>query len=303
MAMQADIAQISRLVVDLLKQTSPERAARLKQRLNTALVAGGFDRFDEKSFGSKRFKDFLEKHLCSDVVLALPEGPGDIQVSLRRNIAPAVITPPESKQSEVAKIADKPVVRPDVWQAFVNQDLERKRFFDKVEGRVVHFRSGEPASVKNAVEATPGNYAEIVPIPADLQVDWFKSFLQKNPPHIHAVAEVIQKLLDENLGTQVLDSISQMLGPNTESWRAQRTRLIYSKIVSWCEEHGIDVAMISSRPKPLIAESTAVDDAVVPPPSSVRKQAQAILDSLPDADIAQIVLPILVSTVLVKARL
>lgn len=296
--MQANLSQISLLVIDLLKDSPPELAARLKQRLNTSLLDLGFDRFHEKSFGHKRFKDFLYKHFAEILTLVPPAGEGDILVSLKES--PAAITAEnEPVQVDVVHSLEKRVVRSDVWQAFLNQDEERRRYLSKLDGKVVHYRNGEPAAIKAAVEADRSNYAEIRPIAEKTQQDWFNAFLQEHPPNAR-IAEKIRPLLEGQLTGTMIEGISHMLGASGNTWRSRRARYIYEHIVQWCTEHGVDPATISSPPKVAAHQPDVSSSGSVA--AAVRKQAHAILDSLSDGDIAQIVLPILVSTVLVKAR-
>ncbi|SHN44551.1 hypothetical protein SAMN05192549_1234 [Duganella sacchari] len=300
--MQAAITLITQLVVDLLQESQPELSARLKQRLNSVLQKRGFDRFDEKAFGSKRFTDFLKKHLGESLTLTPPAGPGDVLVSLKDLAVDATIAV-GLQQSEPVIAPEKIVVRPDVWQAFINQDRERRRYFSRVDHKVLHYRNGTPADVKAAIESAPANYIEIVPIAEATQVEWLRAFLSKNPPNSR-IAMVIQHLLEEDTGGVMFDSIAKILGAKDgEIWRAQRVNRIYEHIVNWCGEHGIDSTAISHPSK---QHSVMEPTSIKPPgdlPAPVRKQALAILESMSDDDIAQIVLPILVSTVLVKARL
>lgn len=300
--MQADLSQVSRLIFELLKDLSPkpEISARLKQRLNLSLAKNGFDPFDEKVYGSKRFKDFLHKNFAETLTLVPPVGPGDVLVGLKeQNVAHATAT--HTRTTESTGSLDKPVVRADVWQAFLNQDRERRRFFSKANNKVVHYRNGEPADIKAIVDANPGGYVEISPLPEAAQLDWFRAFLHKHPPSSR-IAGAIQQLLDADPGSVMIDAISHMLGATEETWRAQRVRSIYAYIVNWCSENGIDPNLITNPPKSQISSPAVPASTVTESPTQVRKQAQAILDSLSDNDIAQIVLPILVTTVLVKAR-
>lgn len=298
--MQADLSQISLLVVDLLKDSPPELAARLKQRLNASLIKNGFDYFDEKAFGSKRFKDFLYKHFSETLTLVPPQGPGDILVSLKDKPLTDTVAA-EPVRAEITSSIERPVVRSEVWQAFLNQDKDRRRFFSKIDGKVVHYRRGESADVVGAIEASPEGYAEITPISEELQLEWFRTFLQKHPPNPR-IAESIHQLLEVEASGPMIDAISHMLGSTGDIWRAQRARFIYAHIAHWCVEHGLDPAIISSRPKSKLVQTDSSGSVAVAS-ASARKQAHAILESLSDSDIAQIVLPILVSTVLVKARI
>lgn len=298
--MQADISQISRLVFELLKDSPPELAARLKQRINISLVKSGFNRFDEKAFGNKRFTDFLQKHFAETLTLIPPVGQGDVLVALREPTA-VHAAQIEAPNAELAGVLEKPVVRSDVWQAFLNQDKERRRFFSKADGKVVHYRNAEPADIKAAVEATPADYVEILPIPEQTQLDWFRAFLQKNPANPR-YAGAIQQLLDADIGSVAIESITHMLASQGDVWRAQRARLIHAHIAEWCAKHGLRAEAICNPPKVQPASKLAPPATAIESSTAVRKQAQAILDSLSDGDIAQIVLPILVTTVLVRAR-
>lgn len=298
--MQADISLITHLVIDLLKESQPDFSARLKQRLNSALVQSGFDRLNEKTYGSKRFTDFLKKHLAESLALTPPAGPGDVLVSLRdQSVAPVVGV--GAPQTEAPIAVHRPVVRPDVWQAFLNQDKDRRRFLSRLDYKVLHFRNGAQSDIKAAIEGDSSSYIEISPIPEATQVEWLRSFLAKNPPSAR-IAASIQHLLEVDTGGVLFDAIAKILGAKDgDIWRSQRVNHIYSHIVSWCDQNDINPSVISQLPKEQ-SESVPVASSGESP-TGARKQAHAILDSMSDADIAQFVLPILALTVLVKARI
>ena len=125
-----DRATLARQVlVEVLKRNGPQLGARLKVQLTSALGLRLSLPRDEWHTLVPRLSYFLAAH--SDlVVVQRPAGPGDIRVSLRDA---SVST--DAAESEPAKIW----YRPDVWQAFVNPDSRRRRFFHRQSHQVVHF--------------------------------------------------------------------------------------------------------------------------------------------------------------------
>ena len=302
--MHASLQQILSLISTLLKASSPELSARLKQRLNAELELMGVSHFDERKFGNKRFKDFLHKHMADTVSLTLPVGPGDILVTLKEPLPPCAIAPNKDAPTTSAHHIQKPIIRSDVWQAFLNQDVHRKRFFSKDDAKIVHFRDGQPPEIEAAVNDNPDSFIEIHAISTETQRAWFNSFLEKSPPN-QQNAKAIQTLLEsEGINGAIIDAASRMLGSNGEAtWRTLRARSIHSHMIEWCDSNNIDPAIISTPPKLVSAQDTVAESKHTQTASAARTQAHTILDSLSDEDIARIVLPILVSTVLVKAHI
>ncbi|MNK63415.1 hypothetical protein D3C87_826310 [compost metagenome] len=298
--MSQDLSSTSLLIASLLTEKSPELGARLKQRLNIAFQNDGLGRFDEKAFGFTKFRDFLEKALPELVSVEPPVESGDIVVTLRKSANTSL---PSSSAS--TDRPESPVIRSDIWQAFSNPDPKRKRYFQKSTGKLIHFLVTAGEDHQATIDATPSDYAEITPINGDLQLHWMKTFLSNStlPPAQKATMEAF---LDGPYSSDVNSIFSRALGAAGAGWPKYRTRLIYSNIHEWTEVNNIKQEELypPARSTPTIAQ-TATAIPTSPPEQAIppRQQAIKMLEIMTDEDISRVVMPILVSTLLVRARL
>ena len=141
-------------ISEILAAQSPQFAARLKQRLTAALQAKEEPAFDERKFGFKGFRDFLERG-SQGLFSVEPSAVGsDVMVSLagvKNHSIPATPTTDGGSHS----------IRNDVWQAFTNPDAARVRFWGRRTFQVRHYLRGEDSPHAREVQDSPGNFIEI----------------------------------------------------------------------------------------------------------------------------------------------
>lgn len=296
-----DITEASQLILQLLCKNSPELGARLKQRLNSLLINKGRNPFDERNCGYKRFSDFLQDVLGNKVSIERPDGAGDILVSLRHPVptqsllgicSPDGVSPKEEKRT--------PVIRSDMWEAFTNPDPKRKRFFQKETRAIRHFLQEGSSPSKEEIERDPSQFIEITPISGQTQVEWMRVFLDllRLPP---SQRQPFDALISQPYTSGVNAAFTRALGENGYSWRQYRTNNILEIVKTWTKQHQISFdticAPISSKNShPTQNQST--QDQLTP-----SQQAIKLLELLTEEDIARLVIPTLLSTILVKSRL
>lgn len=283
-----DTDAVTRLLKQLLAIHQPELGARLKQRLLAAFVRDGLGVFDEKSYGYKRFKDYL-KNKHGDVVTIEPLEGQDILVSLRHGLQPSAPNP----------VNDSVAIRGEVWMAFANPDTNRKRFFDRETGAVIHFLIDHMTPAQAEIQRKPGRYVEIIPIAGDLQDQWMQKFLE-NMPIDSATRDALAPLVRETYSTAANAAFTRALGTHGFEWRRYRTAQIIQHIKNWSNESSVSMGLLvvpTKYEKPVVKETSS--PAHNPSP---KENAIKILDLLSDEDIRDIVNPILVSTFLIKQR-
>lgn len=252
-------------------------------------------RFDERAFGYKRFQDFLEQGHGHLISIQRPSGAGDILVSLR---TPEALG---SGRTSHAVRTEQPPIRSDIWQAFTNPDPVRKRFLHKCSCTVRHFTEGQSNQAAHAeVSASPDDFIEISAISGQTQIEWMKRFLEGiSLPAGERVA--FEAMLNEPYSSGVNSTFTRALGEQSTAWRHFRTRLVTDQISEWAREYAIPMENLRVQQRPLAASS--VGESVRGATLSPREQATRLLDLLSEDDIARLILPTLLSTILIKSRL
>lgn len=283
---------ITQLLTQLLSEKSPEFGARLKQRLNASLVSRGLGYFDEKAHGYKKFSDFLTRAHGEVVTVERQGVSGDILVSLRHR--------PVAKPELATSVSQQPRIRNDIWQAFSNPDPQRKRFLNKSTMLVSHFLQGEASAVKTAIEQNSEQFVEIEPINAQTQIEWMRSFLDtiRITPSEKSALEV---LINVPYSSGVNATFSRALGEHGAAWRSFRTGQVVSRMKSWASGHNVqfDKLCFSKCQEESSVTSKQADQIEL----SSRQKAIKLLELLNDDDIARLVIPTLLSTILIKSRL
>lgn len=299
---------VSRLLGQILSLRSPEPGARLKQRLQQAFVASGFGEFDEKSLGFSKFTDYLV-HSHGDIVRVVrPEGSGDVLVFLRgtSDLSQAAHTSASSPLVDSSQS-----VRSDVWQAFVNPDLNRRRFLSKETGRVLHFLAGQGTPEQTQVESSPETYVEIIPISGDVQIGWMRDFLANQ-----SIPDSQKVPLEAIVGGAYSSSVNAMfirvLGKHALAWRNYRVTRVAEMIDRWAQDVGLgrDILYAARRESQSAITQTGVSAlkaagegtfgaGQLPPKQQVLK----LLELLTDDDVSRLVIPTLLSTILIKSRM
>ncbi|MFA5732721.1 MAG: hypothetical protein WC934_12055 [Acidithiobacillus sp.] len=295
-----DLTVTRQLLIQLLSNSSsPELGARLKQRLNAAFIANGLGPFDEKSFGYHRFKDFLSRG--NEDILTVErqaQSEGDIIVSLKANISAG--GPPVTATAR-APLEPHPVVRNDVWQAFLNPDPARRRYLNKKTLLTTHFLTEAPEAANLEVEASPEDFVEIEPISADSQAGLMREFLDSlrlSP----AEKASLEALANAPYSSGVNTIFTRALGSNGNAWRIFRTKQVLKRITAWCDQHFVSFDGLCVQPRVgLIASGLAAPTTIAT--LSPRQQVEKLLDLLEDEDISRLIIPTLLSILLVKSHL
>lgn len=287
-------AQVKELLSQLLTEKSPEPGARLKHRLNLAFINRGLGSFDEKAYGYQKFKDYLLRE-HGDILSIAPQEMSDVLVSLRH--VPTGLASPGANTIN----KDQPsVVRSEVWQAFSNPDVKRKRYLHKSTGALRHFIEGEACDAKHEVEASQGQYLEIQPITGVQQIEWMKEYLNslRLPPDEKSA---IDALANEPYSSGSNATFSRALGVHGTGWRNFRTNRMVACIKEWAKNNSVPFQSLclqhrQEKHEEPVKQSAA---AILTP----RQQAIKLLELLSDEDIARLVIPTLLSSILIKSRL
>lgn len=279
------------IVLDLLKQTletqrGPIVSAVLKQRISAALVAQGNPALDERKLGFKKFSDLLlSQHAWLDITL--PTGPGDLKVTLKE--APQLASTEMSGQHLA--------IRSDIWQAFANPDPERERFFKRQSKTIFHFKRSEGATNSHEVAENP-DLISIHPIPGSTHLGWMREYLESSAlPQAERAS--VEAMLTEDYTSGLNLTFTRALGANALKWRSHRTSRITEFIMEWARNNDLSATDLEKPPK-LEALAAALPAGS---PLSPRDQIGKLLDLLSDDDLNKVVLPILLSTILVKAKM
>jgi hypothetical protein len=282
---------VAPLLIQLLRESGPEKAARLKQRLIGAFAEKGLGRFDEKLYGYFKFKDFLERAFGELVHIDKEGEGGDISVSLRdAKDLPATPDP----QPPV------PVVRNDVWQAFSNPDPGRRRFFKRADGSIVHFKRGEAPELEAIANSSPDS-VEITPIPGQAQLVWMDNFLSSlQLPEDER--STLLTILKGSYSSGLNLTFTRALGGNAEAWKRFRRDRVLSEVKGWSEKNSVDAEQLWLQGKKLDAPNSVSAPREKFSPD-VREQATRLLALLSEEDIAKAVMPTILTTILIRSRL
>lgn len=299
---------VSRLLGQILSLRSPEPGARLKQRLQQAFVASGFGEFDEKSLGFSKFTEYLVRSHGDLVRVVRPEESGDVLVFLRGASDLSQLAQATFSSTSV----DLPQrVRGDVWQAFVNPDPDRRRFFNKETGRVLHFLAGQGAPEQAEMESSPEAYVEITPISGDVQIGWMRDFLASQ-----AIPDDKKAPLEAIVGGSYSSSVNAIfirsLGKHAMAWRNYRITRVTEKIDGWAQAVGLGRDLLyTARRESTASIAQAVSSSLGDKKESTfgagqlppKQQVLKLLELLTDDDVSRLVIPTLLSTILIKSRM
>lgn len=263
-------------LLQILADHPMEPGARLKQRLNAALVEKGLGPFDQKTVGFKTFKDYL-KSLGS--LLSIQERPGsDIRVSLG-----------EATPSQAITTVTPVSLRSDIWLAFSDPDANRVRFYDKSSGKVVDLPASGHAAIANAEQS---GLIAIPAISAAHQKAWMENFLVQN-----SLSEDVslKAVVDTPYNRSVSTAFARVLGKNGAAWRKFRANRVFAEASTWAARHAINPELLQGGAGNVLA--TAAGQALPP-----RMRAVKLLESFSDQELIETVIPILAATILVKSR-
>lgn len=284
---------------ELLSNSSGELSARLKQRLNLLLKSQGHNVLDEAKFGCRKFTDFLQGPLGDHVKLDWPVGAGDVRVTLRHDVFPARHKP--ASREGRSTLDRSTALRSDVWQAFTNPDNNRKRFYNRVTHRVIHFIEGVDHDYHRLVDNKPDDFIEIVQIPVEVHKAWMGEFLDLAGFSDNERAP-LQALLDSTYSSDVNAAFTRALGNREQQWRQMRTLKISEKVQAWAVEHNISPDKLSNKPVPASASASDHPAATAGSILTPRQQAIRLLELMSDEDILTSAIPVLLNSVLSKSK-
>lgn len=290
------------LICELLSKTPLELSARLKQRLNIALIQRGLAPLDERRYSCRKFSDFLQTHLADKIVLQRPDSSGDIRVSIKGEATPSRI---RSAAGEQRLEQDRAIIfRSDVWQAFINPDDTRKRYFNRLTHQVLHFVEGSGDAYQQKLEERPDDYLSIEWVPVATHKQWMSVFLDLIQLS-DAERGPLQALIDSAYSSNLNAAFTKALGAREQEWRKMRTLKINQWIQAWTVKNNVsmdDLIIRSFDREPVSSPSIPVarePDQVMTP----RDQAIRLLGLMSDDDIIKVAIPALLGSVLSRSQL
>ena len=238
-------------------------------------------------FGFRKFGDFLQKTQTEILRIDRTGQSTDIVVSL----VGAPDSPVQTSRPVVE--TDQTAIRSDVWQAFTNHNIQRKRFLNKETFALKHFIENDQSSASHEVAENRDKFIEIQPVPGTEQLDWMREYLSTAP--LQAADKPPLEAMTEQPYTSSLNSaFTRALGDKGDGWRHFRTQRVTEAIERWASQHGVSLDHLR---KPAVQTHA---DGKVPPKESARARALMLLQLISEEDIAKIVIPVLVTTVLIR---
>jgi hypothetical protein len=284
------------LLAKLLSE-SPDIGSRLKLRLNAESIAHGMGPFNYAALGYRTFKDFLQNGTDGIVHVELPNGPGDLRVSLREELRELYRTVPAQGAEGAGPSHSNNTVRNPVWQAFCNPDTNRKRFLHVASATIRHFTVQE--AMPPDIAEHGDEFLEITPIGSEEQLAWMRSFLSRTQV-ASETAPMLETILSGPYNSGMNAAFTQALGDNAEAWRRERVTKIEDVIRRWADSHNFPVhKLYVMKAGPVAKEATFISVMAEPTPNtSARHRAELLLQMLSEADIAQMVLPTILDAIL-----
>lgn len=289
------LERATQLLKQILSAHSPELGARLKQRLTASLREQGLPPFDERAFGYKSFRVFLEKTQPNLLNVSRPtDGSGEILVSLHGQSG--------DLPTKLARPVQLPQFRNEVWQAFTNPDRSRKRYLHKETGQLAHFKLGERSLEEVAYLASPHDYLEIEFIDAQQQSLWMEEFLNA-VPIVGDERRTYESMMSAPYSSAMNAAFTRALGDKQEQWREFRSPRVGAAILNWASKY--------SLPNELLVRSSGIFEAPkqgsahahpAKPNHDARQDALKLIELLTDHEIKGVVIPVLLSTMLLRPR-
>lgn len=284
------------LLAKLLAE-SPYIGSRLKLRLNAESIAHGLGPFNYAALGYRTFKDFLQHGTDGIVHVELPNGPGDLRVSLLDNMRELYQLVPTQDTEGAGPSLSNNTVRSPVWQAFCNPDTNRRRFLHVPSATVRHFKVQEGMPLDIAEHGD--EFLEITPIGGEEQLVWIRSFLGRIQVDGDTGA-MLETILTGPYSSGMNAEFTQALGVNAEAWRRERVAKIEDVIRHWADRHQFPVHKLYVMTDGSVASASALLEPTVD--ASARHRAQLLLQMLSEDDIARLILPTILDTILKTTR-
>ncbi len=282
------------LLIELTQGKTEEPAARLRQLLISEGQNRGLGSFDLQAMGHRRFKDFLA---AFPDLFELRTREGGEMIVCPRSVSQSVLADaaPASARRE-----PPPAIRDEVWIAFSNPDPRRARFFNRLDGRVFHTLIQEGQSPDSL--RPPGDWVRIEQIGAELQSVWMKEFVSEHPD----VPPAIPPMLEETYSTPLNVRFTRSLGPLGKAWTQFRLRKMTQQIHSWAASVEVPISRLAPASVPAQPIHTAVGAAPTPIVDthalSAKERALRLIDTLSEDEIANYVIPLMASVLMVKSR-
>ncbi len=234
-------------------------------------------------------------------VVTKPTDKGDILVTLKSpSPSAAPVATVVHSVSDASSDTEQQPIRNEVWQAFSNPDVARRRFLHKKTHAVRHYIEGHDSPIEKEIKRDETEYIEIIPILGDAQRRWTAEFLKEiNLPMSERSA--LDAMVAREYTSGINAAFTRALGDHGKAWRRYRTRVITETIEQWARDNLVPLDRLRTDPK---AEASGTPQELVrTPPLSARDQAIKLLDLIAEEDISRLVLPTLLSTILIKSRL
>ncbi|MFV8845438.1 hypothetical protein [Serratia fonticola] len=295
---------VTEILPILIPDNEYELGARLKQRIQAVFSSRNLPEFDPKKEGYPKFSVYLER-LHTDIVrvVRIP-GQSDVHVYKKAHSSlPVTNSAPTSALNR-----QNVVIRSDVWQAFLNPDVSRKRFFNKELKNITHFIPSQDSSEEIAVGAHPELFVEITPIPGSEQLGWMREFLANSPIN-EAEKQVISSQIGEKYSSALNATFINSLGSQGTLWRNHRIPRIISHIGTWAEQNKVPFGELCISPvsypsqlKVGANQSAPYGDLETTEALSSKQLAHKLLDLMTEVDVAQMILPTIMNALLFKYR-
>ena len=221
------------VLVDILQQEGPLLGAKLKVLLFADLSR-------RLNVGMSELEKMIPKlgpFLAENVDLVqVARGQSDITVSLAS--PDLTVNTVDAASSNVWFLAE-------VWQAFLNPDPQRRRFFHRSTHKIVHFLSNSTArpnpEIACRVQADPA-FIEIDFAPAAVQTDWMREFLETNAFLSEWSKRVCRHFLSVPFESAVNEAFSAALKQHSSAWKRLRSTKADQLIKEWADKNRVSVA-------------------------------------------------------------
>jgi hypothetical protein len=190
-------------------------------------------------------------------------------------------------------------VRNDVWQAFSNPDLGRKRYVNIQTRQVVHFLHGDGSASEKRVTESPATFLEITPVGASTQTQWMREYVESldaRPQELAALRALVALPYSSQLNATFTKALSEHAG----GWKRLRVTKILEVITSWAALNNIPVQTLLEPPSD--APESAPPASGIVGDGTARDTARKLLDLLSDDDLRHVVMPVIYTTLLIRSR-
>lgn len=295
---------VTEILPILIPDNEYELGARLKQRIQAVFSSRNLPEFDPKKEGYPKFSVYLER-LHTDVVRVV-RIPGQSDVHVYKKAHSSLSVTNSAPKSDLNR--QSVVIRSDIWQAFLNPDVSRKRFFNKELKNITHYIPSQNSSEEIAVGAHPESFVEITPIPGSEQLGWMREFLANSPIN-EAERQVIASQIGERYSSALNATFINSLGSQGTLWRKYRIPRIINHIETWAEQNKVPFGELCVSPvsypsqlKVAANQSAPYGDSETTNALSSKQLAHKLIDLMTEVDVAQMVLPTIMNTLLFKSR-